>query len=112
MNLATFGVPTPLGRIERVGAALDGGNRFVDLNAACAAMCREHGDRRASERAALMLPPTMTALLGAMPESLETAREVVEFVSSRSDELRGPNGEQLVYPADSVQLLAPVPHPP
>ena len=114
MKLVTFEVATPVGRVSRIGAVLDGElegeARIVDLHAGYAAMLAEGGDGRAYEIAQAAMPPDMIGYLQGGQASNARAHEVLDYVR-QARALTGPAGEQLVYNRSGVRLLAPVPRP-
>ena len=61
MRYYTFVVDTAVGRVERIGAELDG--RLVDLTAAAGFAFREAGEPDAGEYAAFLVPPDMVGFL-------------------------------------------------
>ncbi|HBY58660.1 MAG TPA: hypothetical protein DEH78_02485 [Solibacterales bacterium] len=106
MKLCTFEVPTPVGRVRRLGAVVSEG--IVDLNFAYALSLADQGEGRPQRAADVLLPASMREFLEAGPRAMDRAREVLE---SRVD---GPglNGETLLYRPGEVRLLAPIPDPP
>lgn len=111
IKLATFTVATPIGPIERCGAVVESSRQLVDLTAAGVAMYRAAGDRRPAQRALVDLPPSMNELLAAAPDSLDLARQALEFTMEHGEELTGSQSERINYSLDAVRLLAPVPRP-
>ena len=109
MRLVTY-----LARGEtRVGA--EAGGQIVDLNRAGEDYFAAQGSPRAKEQAAAWLPPAMTAFLAGGDESMNAARDAVRQVetalrSSRQDKRLRDAG--VVWKAEEVRLLPPVPRPP
>jgi 2-keto-4-pentenoate hydratase/2-oxohepta-3-ene-1,7-dioic acid hydratase in catechol pathway len=105
MRLVTF-ESTP-GR-PRAGA-LTSDNRVVDLNFACAAWLRDVDGEQAFARVAdARVPADMRGIFEGGDRSLDAARTALVFAADRGDRLRGPAGEQVLFPLDAVKLLAPI----
>jgi 2-keto-4-pentenoate hydratase/2-oxohepta-3-ene-1,7-dioic acid hydratase in catechol pathway len=117
MKLVTFSVPTPVGRIARLGALLDGHQegRIVDLTAAYAAFLTSETDEPTPvELAALRTPPDMIGWLRGAHKSRDAASAAVAFARQRLDAESnplGPDEARLVYARSEVRLLAPLPRP-
>lgn len=112
MILCTFAVDTVLGRHIRLGAS--GRRGIVDLNSACAWHLARKGEARPYALADVLVPPDMERFLQGELTSMAFARKSVddfEQTSASKPEPRGPNGEQVSFAPDSVQLLSPVPRP-
>jgi len=113
VKLATFEVKTVLGRHRRLGAVTESG--VLDLNSAAAWWYARDGDPRPAKMASVMLPANMLEFLEGGSTTFDMARRVIagvqqELRSGRT--LRGPNEETLIFPLDSIRLLAPLPNPP
>jgi len=104
VKLCSFEVSTAVGRYQRLGAVTDAG--IVDLNFAYAACLKSHGERRPQVVANALLPANMLAFLeaGAQPRAEQAVEDIVRFE-------RGPNDETLLYRAEEVRLLTPLPNP-
>ncbi len=90
----------------RTGAQLEG--KVVDLNRAYRAVLSQKGDEVELVVADARLPTEMIRLLNGGDTSLEAARQAIAF----AQELGAEAGKQgVVYTADEVTLLAPVPRP-
>jgi 2-keto-4-pentenoate hydratase/2-oxohepta-3-ene-1,7-dioic acid hydratase in catechol pathway len=112
MKLVTFGVPTPVGQIQRIGAIYQ--SKIIDLNMGYTRyLADKHGNSRAYERAAAMMPPDMIAFLRRGEEGKDKAELTVDYVAKyqAKGSLVGPRGEQMVYGMNEVKLKAPVPRP-
>lgn len=115
MKLVSFQVQTPVGRFTRAGALH--GSSIVDLNMACARMLADRKEAQPYRLAAAMVPASMLQLLEGGPSAMAAAREALEHASRAGDTTRGPEGEQICYPAapagrGGVTLVAPLPNPP
>jgi 2-keto-4-pentenoate hydratase/2-oxohepta-3-ene-1,7-dioic acid hydratase in catechol pathway len=121
MKLASFEVPTPLGPEQRVGVRwvkeVDGDEdgkekreTLIDVTTGYACVLDDCGDTTPVELAEAIVPPDMLAFLRRGDRAIEAARETVSFVAETDIE-RGPNGAQIVFDPDEVQLLSPVPRP-
>lgn len=112
MKLVTFGVPTPVGHIPRIGALLQ--DRIIDLNMCYARyLAGKHGNDQAYALAAAMFPADMIAFLRLGEEGLERARTTIDYVAEHraGGDLLGPTGEAIIYDMNEVKLMAPVPRP-
>jgi 2-keto-4-pentenoate hydratase/2-oxohepta-3-ene-1,7-dioic acid hydratase in catechol pathway len=112
MKLATFGVPTPVGQIRRIGAVYRG--QIIDLNMGYTRyLADKRCDSVAYELAAAMLPPDMIALFRRGEEGKGRAKLTIDYVAKHQvkGSLFGPLGEKIVYEMEEVKLKAPVPRP-
>src|SRR3972149_1179862 len=113
MKLVTYQGATALGTAERIGALL--GDGIIDLPLGYVAYLAEAADEpRPYELAALRLPPSMIQFLGGGEPSMEAARQTIAYVSQlrgRGSQVKGPQGERVVFAQNEVKLLAPVPRP-
>jgi 2-keto-4-pentenoate hydratase/2-oxohepta-3-ene-1,7-dioic acid hydratase in catechol pathway len=106
MKLATFEVPTPLGPVRRIGAAVDGD--LVDFAAAYAA----HLDAAdpgcdAPRLAGMLFPSDMVAFIGAGEVGRKAAEQAITAAARTSEAF----GARTRYKPSEVRLLAPVPRP-
>jgi 2-keto-4-pentenoate hydratase/2-oxohepta-3-ene-1,7-dioic acid hydratase in catechol pathway len=117
MKLVTFSVLTPIGRFNRLGALLDGGQdgRIADLTTAYAVyLGEEAGEPTPVELASVRMPPDMIGWLRGGAAAREAAETAVEYAKRRLDretQPRGANGAQLVFARSEVRLLSPLPRP-
>jgi 2-keto-4-pentenoate hydratase/2-oxohepta-3-ene-1,7-dioic acid hydratase in catechol pathway len=112
MKLATFGVPTPVGQIRRIGAVYRG--QIIDLNMGYTRyLADKRCDSVAYELAAAMLPPDMIALFRRGEEGKGRAKLTIDYLAKHQvkGSLFGPLGEKIVYEMEEVKLKAPVPRP-
>src|SRR5207248_1038579 len=82
MKLVTFAVSTPVGRMTRLGALVDGHEqgRVADLTAAYAAyLAAETDESRPREIAAVRTPPDMIGWLDGGRQSLEAAEQAMAY---------------------------------
>ena len=106
MKLATFEIPTAVGPVRRIGAAVDG--RLVDFAAAYAAHLENADPGCDAQRlAGLLFPPDMVAFLGAGDLGRKAADEAVEAAATKPEAF----GARTSYGAGEVKLLAPVARP-
>ena len=117
MKLVTFAVSTPVGRLTRLGALVDGHEqgRIVDLTTAYAAyLAAETDEPTPREIAAVRVPPDMIGWLQGAHKAREAAEQAVAFVRRRLEADARPMGlddARLVYERPEVRLLAPLPRP-
>lgn len=104
MKLVTFELPTPLGRISRIGAQV--GDGIVDLNLACARLLESRGHGRPQRVADALVPADMLAFLEGGKPAMEAAQEALDALGGATE---GPGGERLVHRLEDVRLLAPLP---
>jgi 2-keto-4-pentenoate hydratase/2-oxohepta-3-ene-1,7-dioic acid hydratase in catechol pathway len=112
MKLVTFGVSTPVGQIQRIGAIYQ--DRIIDLNMGYTGyLADKHGDVQAYELAAAMLPPDMISFFRRGDEGKDRAKLIIDYVVKYqvTGSLLGPRGEKIVYETGEVRLKAPVPRP-
>ena len=105
MKLVTF--QTGWGE-SRTGALSPDGN-IVDLNSACALYLRDsEGEAAYGRLARALVPPNMRELFAGGDTGLEAARKSLDHALTLSGEVRGVNGEPVIYPPDEVKLKAPI----
>ena len=112
MKLVTFGVPTPIGQIRRIGAIHQ--DQIIDLNMGYARyLADKYGNSVAYELASAMLPPDMIAFLRRGEEGKDRADLTIDYAAKYQvkGSLAGPRGEKIVYGMGEVKLKAPVPRP-
>nr|WP_255681834.1 hypothetical protein [Natrinema sp. SYSU A 869] len=119
MKLATFEVDTPVGPVERIGAAVEatdsddspaGEATLVDLTAAYGATLEAEGEPAPADLARAHVPPEMIAFLERGDRAIADAREALEY-AAETDAERGPGGATLRYEPGEYRLLAPLPRP-
>jgi len=112
MKLVTFEVSTPVGQIERIGAMQH--NKIIDLHMGYTHyLADKHGNVRAYELAAGVLPPDMIAFFRRGKEGKDKAELTIDYVAKQHSKgnLPGPRGEKIIYETNEVKLKAPVPRP-
>jgi 2-keto-4-pentenoate hydratase/2-oxohepta-3-ene-1,7-dioic acid hydratase in catechol pathway len=112
MKLVTFGVTTPVGEIQRIGAIHR--DEIIDLNMGYARyLAEEYGNVEAYELASTMLPSDMIAFFRRGNEGKEQARLTLDYVTTYrgAGSLSGPRSERIIYEMSEVKLKAPVPRP-
>ncbi|WP_049901793.1 fumarylacetoacetate hydrolase family protein [Natrinema sp. J7-1] len=119
MKLATFEVDTPVGPIERIGAAVEatgsddagaGDATLVDLTAAYGAALAAEGEPAPADLARAHVPPEMIAFLERGDRAIADARDALEYAAETGTE-RGPDGAKLRYEPGEYRLGAPLPRP-
>jgi 2-keto-4-pentenoate hydratase/2-oxohepta-3-ene-1,7-dioic acid hydratase in catechol pathway len=109
MKLVTF--EEPHYHRERLGFLWEGG-AVVDANFAYSRMLKDQGDDYPERFADAFVPPNMIEFLRGGKKSMQAAREANQFAEKRGQsKLRGPSGEQAVFKASGVRIMAPVPRP-
>jgi len=79
MKLVTFGVSTPVGQRQRIGAMHL--NKLIDLNMGYTCyLADKHGSGQSYELAAAMLPPDMIAFFRRGKEGEERAEMTIDYV--------------------------------
>jgi hypothetical protein len=112
MKLVTFGVSTPLGQIQRIGAMHQ--DKIIDLNMGYTrCLADKYGNIQAYELASAMLPLDMIAFLCRGKEGKDKAELAIDYVVKYQVKggLLGPRGEKIIYETAEVKLKAPVPRP-
>jgi 2-keto-4-pentenoate hydratase/2-oxohepta-3-ene-1,7-dioic acid hydratase in catechol pathway len=106
LKLATFDVPTPVGPVRRIGAAVDG--KLIDFLAAYAAHLDSSDPACDARRmAGLFFPPDMVAFLETGKLGRYAAEQAIE-AAQRTDEAFGARTN---YGLHEVRLLAPLVRP-
>ncbi|MCK5124154.1 MAG: hypothetical protein KAQ82_02905, partial [Dehalococcoidia bacterium] len=103
MKLVTFGIPTPIGQIQRIGAMYR--NKIIDLHMGYTHyLADKHGNVRAYELAAGVLPPDMIAFFRRGKEGKDKAELTIDYVAKYRSKgsLLGPRGEKIVYEMNEV----------
>ena len=110
MKFVSFSLPTPMGPQIRTGA-LDAAGGIVDLAAACRASLLGEGlaPAAAVRLSEALLPGDMVALIEGGGRSLDAARQALQWAA---DEGPDADGVAVVYPAETLHFLPPVPRPP
>lgn len=93
MKLAVYGP-------QRLGLVI--GDRVVDLQQAAASYISSNDEAEA------LVGHTLRGFLERGDAAVGTARDVLQFATDDLDGLRGPRGEQIVFPVAEARLLAPV----
>ncbi len=108
-KLVKFGVRTPIGLFERLGAVVD--DRYVDLNLAYTAYLADVAKEDIPyEVASVRMPPDLQAFIEGGKKSLDAAKEAIQYVKGKmKTNTAGPKGEQIIYEPKAVELLAPLP---
>jgi 2-keto-4-pentenoate hydratase/2-oxohepta-3-ene-1,7-dioic acid hydratase in catechol pathway len=117
MQLCTFTLPTPLGRISRLGVAFTDGT-WLDANLAHALMLTEREQHPCAQALAdVLVPADMMTLLSTGQFGLHALQGALHYWLERGDtntyseHLHQREGTQLLHAGDNLQLLAPLPRP-
>jgi 2-keto-4-pentenoate hydratase/2-oxohepta-3-ene-1,7-dioic acid hydratase in catechol pathway len=108
MRLTNFEVETAVGPVRRVGAV--DGEVLIDVTASYGALLADQGEQRPAEIAAVTTPTEMFEFLQHGDRAFEAAREAISF-AGETDASVGPDGAQLRYGQNEVELLGPLPRP-
>lgn len=100
MKLVTYAVGTPFGTVDRLGGLE--AEEIIDLTSAYAAKLAAEDEPDPELLAALLVPPSLLALLRREERGLSAAREALRFAREN---------ETLRFPLDEVTLRAPLPRP-
>jgi 2-keto-4-pentenoate hydratase/2-oxohepta-3-ene-1,7-dioic acid hydratase in catechol pathway len=93
---------------SRIGARKPSGD-IIDLNSACAVYLRDVEHESAYIRLAdAFVPANMRALFEGGDTSLEAARKSFDHALTLSGDVRGVNGEPVIYAREEVTLKAPI----
>lgn len=117
MKLVTYEIGTPLGIARRLGILIDGrqDGRIADLTASYAAYLASETDEPTPQALAdLRTPPDMIGWLRGQHKSRLAAERALAFIRRRIAHEAVPtgiNGAKLLYRAEEVKLLAPIPRP-
>jgi 2-keto-4-pentenoate hydratase/2-oxohepta-3-ene-1,7-dioic acid hydratase in catechol pathway len=117
MKLVTFRVAGPLGAVDRLGALIDGhqDGRIADLTVAyCTYLAAETDEPTPEGLAQLRTPPDMIGWLKGGHKSLAAAEKAVAYARRRLEQEvdpRSADGAKLVYDANAIRLMAPLPRP-
>src|SRR5690349_7216596 len=110
MKLVSFQVQTPVGTFIRAGAL--SGEHVVDLNMAYSRLLADQDEPQPYRMANAAVPATMLELLEGGASALERAREAFDYATRLGASVRGPKGECVVYSAESIRVVSPLPNPP
>ena len=95
--------------LERVGIII-GENKLADATIAYAAYLHSRGEKKAFKLAEVLVPPSMIEIIEGGESSFKALEEALQALKL-TPQMRGPRGEQVVFPLDEVKLKAPVPRP-
>ncbi len=105
MRLVTFEDAV---RRRRIGAVAKDGS-IVDLNLAYAVYLRDVEHDNAYQRLAdAVVPPDMRELFEGGDDSLDAARQSLQFAEKAGSAMTGPAGEKVIYGAKDARLHAPI----
>jgi hypothetical protein len=114
LRLCTFEVMTPVGKQRRLGAFVDG--CIADLNFATAWYMKQTGETEPQRMADALVPADLPTFAKFGLRAVHTAEELFLGAGpwpahwwTEGDDVRGPNDEKLIYRADEVRVLAPLP---
>jgi 2-keto-4-pentenoate hydratase/2-oxohepta-3-ene-1,7-dioic acid hydratase in catechol pathway len=100
LKLVTYTIGTPFGTVDRLGALE--GEEVIDLTSAYEAMLAAAGEPDPGALAALLVPPSLLALLRREERGISDVREALRFAHEN---------RTLRFPVDEVKLRAPLPRP-
>lgn len=100
MKLVTYTASTPFGTVDRLGALE--GEEVVDLTSAYEAKLAADGEPAPEPLAALLVPPSLLALLRREERGMSAAHEALRFAHEN---------KTLRFQLDEVKLRAPLPRP-
>jgi 2-keto-4-pentenoate hydratase/2-oxohepta-3-ene-1,7-dioic acid hydratase in catechol pathway len=107
MRYYTFEIPTPVGRLTRIGVEAGGG--LVDMTSLAEIRLHDAAEPDWKEYARFLVPPDMITYL----ERGDKARRVVEegLAMLAGGNVEGPDGARVLYDFEEVHLMAPIPRP-
>ena len=100
MKFVTYTISTPFGAVDRLGALE--GEEVIDLTSAYEAKLDAEGEPEPEKLAALLVPPSLLALLRREERGMSAAQEALQFAREN---------KTLRFPLDEVKLRAPLPRP-
>lgn len=100
MKLVTYTISTPFGMVDRLGALE--GEEIIDLTTAYEGKLAAEGEPDPGTLAALLVPPSLLALLRREERGMSAAREALQFAHKN---------KTLRFRLDEVKLRAPLPRP-
>jgi hypothetical protein len=100
LKLVTYTVSTPLGTVDRLGALE--GEEVIDLTSAYEAKLAAESEPDPGALAALLVPPSLLALLRREERGMSAAREALRFANEN---------KSIRFRLDEVKLRAPLPRP-
>jgi 2-keto-4-pentenoate hydratase/2-oxohepta-3-ene-1,7-dioic acid hydratase in catechol pathway len=100
LRLVTYTVSTPFGTVDRLGTLE--GEEVIDLTSAYEAKLAAAGEPDPETLAAVLVPPSLLALLRREERGMSAAREALRFANEN---------RTLRFPLDEVKLRAPLPSP-
>ena len=106
MKLVTFGIATPLGEMQRVGALA--GQRVVDLAAAFAWQLAERDVHEARALAEAVIPADMVGYLSRLPVSRDAAEQAFASAIERPGPSLSPLGQRTIYQPGEFRLCIPL----
>lgn len=100
MKFVTYTISTPFGMVDRLGALE--GEEVIDLTSAYEAKLAAEGEPEPETLAAVLVPPSLLALLRREERGMTAAQEALQFAREN---------KTLRFPLDEVKLRAPLPRP-
>lgn len=110
MKLVSFRITTPVGLFTRVGALQ--GRSVVDLNMAYVRWLHDQHEAQPHRLANAQVPSSMLEFVEGGLSTMAAARRALSYAAMLGPTVQGPFGEAIMYPADHVQIAAPLPNPP
>ncbi|HET7153335.1 MAG TPA: hypothetical protein VFJ29_06185, partial [Candidatus Kapabacteria bacterium] len=111
MKLCTFEIQTQIGKVQRIGAVVDGDKRVIDINFAVAWRFAGKGEVQPYRIADAFAPATMLEFIQGGDNALEHARGAVSAYQQNGAGAKGAHGETISYAMSEVKLRSPLPKP-
>ncbi len=114
MRFVTYQIDSKISKISRVGILInfDQTEIVLDLNLSFASLLKEQGkEPKYLDYANFRIPHNMCDSMAGGDPSLEAAKETLEYIKIIGQNMKGPNGEKIIWSLEEVQICAPVPKP-
>ena len=114
MRFVTYQIDSKISKISRVGILInfDQTEIVLDLNLSFASLLKEQGkEPKYLDYANFRIPHNMCDFMAGGDPSLEAAKETLEYIKIIGQNMKGPNGEKIIWSLEEVQICAPVPKP-
>ena len=114
MRFVTYEIDSKISKISRVGILInfDQTEIVLDLNLSFASLLKEQGkEPKYLDYANFRIPHNMCDFMAGGDPSLEAAKETLEYIKIIGQNMKGPNGEKIIWSLEEVQICAPVPKP-
>jgi len=114
MRFVTYEIDSKISKISRVGILInfDQTEIVLDLNLSFASLLKEQGkEPKYLDYANFRIPHNLCDFMAGGDPSLEAAKETLEYIKIIGQNMKGPNGEKIIWSLEEVQICAPVPKP-